>query len=167
LYTRAVGPALHQRRNAHRAGGRAGDPEDGKGTSTEEAQGKPESIPICRFLAARQITAWIAQTFHVAYSDRGVRDLLHRIGASYHKATGFWKADPDKQDAFIRKYERHKAEASGQKTRRYFVDACHPVWEVEMLYCCWLLVGQRLLVGVGGGRNRLNILGAYCPDDRE
>ena len=36
-----------------------------------------------------------------------------------------------------------------------------------MLYCCWLLVGQRLLVGVGGGRKRLNILGAYCPDDRE
>src|SRR3954466_7758791 len=36
-----------------------------------------------------------------------------------------------------------------------------------MLYCCWLLVGQRLLVGVGGGRKRLNILGAYCPDDQE
>jgi hypothetical protein len=39
----------------------------------------------------------------------------------------------------------------------------HPVWGVELLYCCWLLVGQRWLVGVGGGRKRLNILGAYCP----
>ena len=47
------------------------------------------------------------------------------------------------------------------------MDACHPVWGVEMLYCCWLLVGQRFLVGVGGGRKRLNILGAYCPDDQE
>ncbi len=36
-----------------------------------------------------------------------------------------------------------------------------------MLYCCGLLVGQRLLVGVGGGRKRVNILGAYCPDDHE
>ena len=36
-----------------------------------------------------------------------------------------------------------------------------------MLYYCWLLVGQRFLVGVGGGRKRLNILGAYCPDDHE
>jgi WD40 repeat protein len=36
-----------------------------------------------------------------------------------------------------------------------------------MLYRCWLLVGQRFLVGVGGGRKRLNILGAYCPDDSE
>jgi transposase len=47
------------------------------------------------------------------------------------------------------------------------VDACHPVWGVEMLYRCWLLVGQRFLVGVGGGRKRLNILGAYCPEDHE
>ena len=38
---------------------------------------------------------------------------------------------------------------------------------MELLYCCWLLVGQRFLVGVGGGRKRLNILGGYCPDDHE
>jgi transposase len=29
------------------------------------------------------------------------------------------------------------------------------------------LRGQRLKVGVGGGRKRLNILGAYCPQDQE
>jgi transposase len=38
---------------------------------------------------------------------------------------------------------------------------------VELLYCCWLPVGQRFLVGVGGGRKRLNIPGGYCPDDHE
>src|SRR5262249_41800705 len=68
---------------------------------------------------------------------------------------------------FLRTHERQKQQADGRKTRRYFVDACHPVWGVELLYCCWLLVGQRLLVGVGGGRKRLNILGAYCPDAQE
>ncbi len=36
-----------------------------------------------------------------------------------------------------------------------------------MLYCCWLLVGQRHYVGVGSGRKRLNILGAYSPDDHD
>jgi transposase len=36
-----------------------------------------------------------------------------------------------------------------------------------MLYRCWLLVGQRFLVGVGGGRNRRNVLGAFSPDDHE
>jgi hypothetical protein len=36
-----------------------------------------------------------------------------------------------------------------------------------LVFCCWLLIGQRFLVGVGSGRKRLNILGAYCPDDQE
>ena len=36
-----------------------------------------------------------------------------------------------------------------------------------MVFYCWLLAGQRFEVGVGGGRKRLNILGAYCPDDQE
>jgi len=36
-----------------------------------------------------------------------------------------------------------------------------------VVFCCWLLAGQRFEVGVGGGRKRLNILGAYCPDDME
>jgi transposase len=121
-----------------------------------------------RFLTAQQIGDWIEETFHVRYTPRGVRDLLHRIGVSYHKATGFfWKADPDKQEEFLRTYERHKREIQGQETRRYFVDACHPVWGLGLLYSCWLLVGQRFLVGVGGGRKRLNILGAYCPEDHE
>jgi transposase len=66
----------------------------------------------------------------------------------------------------VREYRRHRREA-GPGTRRYFVDACHPVWGLESLYCCWLLVGQRHYVGVGSGRERLNILGAYCPDDHD
>jgi transposase len=66
----------------------------------------------------------------------------------------------------VRKYRRHRREA-GPRTRRYFVDACHPVWGLELLYCCWLLVGQRHYVGVGSGRKRLNILGAYSPDDHD
>jgi transposase len=127
-----------------------------------------EEVATGRFLTAQQICDWVEQTFRVAYSARGMRGLLHRSGVSYHKATGFfWKADPAKQEAFLQTHARQKRQADGRKTRRYFVDACHPVWGVELLYCCWLLVGQRFLVGVGGGRKRLNILGAYCPDDQE
>jgi transposase len=66
----------------------------------------------------------------------------------------------------VRKYRRHRREA-GPTTRRYFVDACHPVWGLDLLYCCWLMVGQRHHVGVGSGRKRLNILGAYSPDDHD
>src|SRR3954452_15792476 len=119
------------------------------------------------FHNAEQIRTWIEATFGVSYSASGVKDLLRRIGASFHKVSGFFgKADVEEQKKFVRKHRRHKREA-GPKTRRYFVDACHPVWGVGLLYSCWLLVGQRLYVGVGNGRKRLNILGAYCPDDHD
>src|SRR3954470_22502823 len=119
------------------------------------------------FLNADQIRTWVGATFGVAYSISGLKDLLRRAGASYHKVSGFfWKADAEEQRRWVRKHRRHKREA-GPGTRRYFVDACHPVWGVGLLYPCWLLVGQRFHVGVGSGRKRLNILGAYCPDDHD
>jgi transposase len=119
------------------------------------------------FHNAEHVRTWVQETLGVAYSLTGIKDLLRRIGASYHKVSGFfWKADVEEQKKFMRKHRRHKREA-GPETRRYFVDACHPVWGVDLLYSCWLLVGQRLYVGVGSGRKRLNILGAYCPDDHD
>src|SRR5512135_797287 len=124
-------------------------------------------IQTGRFHHARQIADWIEQIFHVHSSASGIKALLRRIGASSHKVSGFFgRADRKKQKAFVRKYRRHRRQA-GPTTRRYFVDACHPVWGLGLLYSCWLLVGQRFYVGVGDGRKRLNILGAYCPDDHD
>src|SRR4051794_12801487 len=124
-----------------------------------------------RFRSSDQIRHWVESSFGVRYSSTGIKDLLRRIGVSYHKVTGFlWKADPDKQHAFVERVARHKREArrpGAPRTRRYYVDACHPIWGLDLVYSCWLLVGQRLLVGMGSGRKRLNILGAYCPDDHE
>src|SRR4029077_17226536 len=85
--------------------------------------------------------------------------------------SGFlWKADPDKQHAFVKRIARHQREAKrpdAPRTRRYYADAGHPVWGLDLVYACWLLVGQRFLAGMGSGRKRLNILGALCPDDLE
>jgi transposase len=145
-----------------------GDP--GKLTPRQVETLKQE-IHTGRFHNSDQIRLWVAETFQVSYSPSGIKDLLRRIGASYHKVTGFfWKADPEKQRCFVRKYKRHKAEVKEKGTlrvRRYCIDACHPIWGLDLVYRCWLLVGQRFLVGVGNGRQRLNILGAYCPDDHE
>src|SRR3954470_1451118 len=145
-----------------------GDP--GKLTPHQVQQLKDEVARGC-FRNSDQIRHWIEKATGVDYSSSGVKDLLKRIGVSYHKVTGFlWKANPDKQEAFVKKYKRQKAKARRQEaghTRRYFVDACHPVWGLSLVFSCWLLVGQRFLVGMGSGRKRLNVLGAYCPDDQE
>src|SRR3954470_7594052 len=145
-----------------------GDP--GKLTPSQIEQLKAKVSTGC-FRNSDQIRDWIKSTFAASYSSSGVKDLLKRIGVSYHKVTGFlWKADPDKQRAFVKRVARHQREAKrpgAPRTRRYYVDACHPVWGLDLVFCCWLLLGQRFLVGMGSGRKRLNILGAYCPDDHE
>src|SRR5262245_47132186 len=96
-----------------------------------------------------------------------MRKLLKRLGCSFHKVSAFlFKADPDKQQQFIDEYEQDKQKVQADKWRRYFVDGVHPLYGLEVVFYCWLLTGQRFELGVGGGRKRLNILGAY-PDDRE
>jgi len=145
-----------------------GDP--GNLTPNQIAQLKTQVSTGC-FRNSDQIRHWIEATFGVRYSSTGVKELLKRIGVTYHKVSGFlWKGDPDKQHAFVKRIARHQREAQRQdapRTRRYYVDACHPIWGLDLVYCCWLLLGQRFLVGMGSGRKRLNILGAYCPDDHE
>jgi transposase len=124
-----------------------------------------QEIAKGQFRTARQIADWIEKRFQVRYSESGVKELLKRIKVSYHKVTGFlWKADAVAQEEWLDDY---RCDPVGPSIRRYFVDACHPVWGVEMIFSCWLLIGQRFHVKVGSGRARLNILGAYCPEDHE
>src|SRR5262249_7622467 len=103
-----------------------GDP--GNLTASQIAQLKAQVSTGC-FRNSNQIRHWVESTFGVCYSSTGIKDLLKRIGVSYHKVTGFlWKANPDKQHGFVKRVARHKRAAKGPgapRTRRYYVDACH------------------------------------------
>jgi transposase len=110
----------------------------------------------------------VDKTFAKQFSPSGMRKLLQRLGCSFHKVSAFlFKADPAKQQEFIQEYEQDKPKVQTEGWRRYFLDGVHPLYGLEVIFYCWLLAGQRFEVGVGGGRKRLNILGAYCPDDQE
>src|SRR3954462_5708173 len=103
------------------------------------------------FHNAEQVRTWVEATFGVAYSISGLKDLLRRAGASYHKVSGFFgKTDVEEQRRWVRKHRRHKREA-GPGTRRYFVDACHPVWGVGLPYSC-LAAGRPAVPRRGGQR---------------
>jgi transposase len=54
------------------------------------------------FHNAEQVRAWIEEQFGVSYSTSGVKDLLHRIGASYHKVSGFFLEGGPGQAAPVR-----------------------------------------------------------------
>jgi hypothetical protein len=61
-----------------------------------------QEISTGRFHNSQQIRLGVEELFGVRYSPSGIRALLRRVGASYHKVTGFlWKADPDKQREFV------------------------------------------------------------------
>jgi len=112
--------------------------------------------------------AFISDTFGKTFSPSGVRKLLKRLGFSFHKVSSFlFKANRGKQEEFVKDYELDKPRVQSDGWRRYFIDGVHPVYGMEVLYYCWLPVGMRMELGVGGGRKRLNILGAFCPDDHE
>ena len=55
-----------------------------------------QEIATGSFHNAEQVRAWIEDHFGVTYSASGVKDLLHRIGARYHKVSGFFlEGGPD------------------------------------------------------------------------
>src|SRR5262249_29085721 len=97
-----------------------------------------------------------------------MRKLLVRLGCSFHKASPFlFKADRAKQEAFVAQYEQDREGAPTAPAGRFFLGGVNPLYGLGVVFYCWLLCGQRFEGGVGGGRKRLNILGAYSPDDCE
>src|SRR6478609_4811238 len=71
-----------------------------------------QEIATGAFHNAEQVRTWVQETWGVAYSISGLKDLLRRIGASYHKVSGFFgKADVQEQKDGVRKDRRRKREA--------------------------------------------------------
>jgi transposase len=55
------------------------------------------------------IRQWIEKQYQVKYAERGIRQLLYRLGFSYTKPTyTLAKADPEKQEAFKQEFEEIK-----------------------------------------------------------
>jgi transposase len=63
-----------------------GDP--GHLTPGQIAQPKAKVSTGC-FRSSDQVREWIKSALSVSYSSSGVKDLLKRVGVSYHKVTGF------------------------------------------------------------------------------
>jgi transposase len=111
-----------------------GDPGKLSGRQVDQLK---EKVGTGCFRSSAQVRQWLQDTFGVSYTPSGVRDLLRRVGVSYHKVTGFlWKADPAKQKDFLGKHHRQKAQARRARAtaRRYYVDACHPVWGLDLVF---------------------------------
>lgn len=71
-----------------------------------------EQVQGGTFRAAKQARQWIAENFAVKYSLTATKELLRRLGATYHRTTPFlFKADPEEQKKFA---SLSATEAEGQ-----------------------------------------------------
>jgi transposase len=60
-----------------------------------------EQVEAGCFRTAKQARHWIAENCGVRYSLTATKELLRRLGATYHRTTPFlFKADPEKQKKF-------------------------------------------------------------------
>lgn len=118
---------------------------------------------------AHEVAAFVKARFEVEYSDRGMQSLLRRKGYRHIKTRLVpGKVDAAKQQEqreFLQEYEALKADL-GPTDRVYHVDGVHPTHNVKITYV-WTKKGTRRRIKSTTGRKRYNILGAYCPDDRE
>lgn len=82
-------------------------------------------IHLC--LTAKQVAHYVQETWLVSYSERGITQLLHRLGFVYKKPKLpiLDKADTERQSVFVEEYrKRHEAKKTVDRT--YFMDATHP-----------------------------------------
>lgn len=115
---------------------------------------------------AAQVIAWVEKQFGVSYTVRGMHTLLKRLGFTYKKNRLMpGKADPEAQRQFVLWFEKVRAEL-GPEDRIYFGDAVHAKHNAEAGYA-WSESGKPHLIPTNTGRQRYNILGAYCTQTHE
>lgn len=115
---------------------------------------------------ADQVIAWVEKRFGVSYKLRGMHTLLKRLGFTYKKNRLVpSRADPEAQRQFVSWFKKVRA-ALGPEDRIYFGDAVHVKHNAEAGYA-WSESGHPHLIPTNTGRQRYNILGAYCTQTHE
>lgn len=111
------------------------------------------------FLDVGPIQSYVLERFSVYYSDSGMRELLHRLGFTYKKASHApGKVDEAKQRAFIAMLTELMKEKE-HDSPVLFMDAVHPSYNSMPAYG-WIVKGERLEISASTGRDRVNINGA-------
>ncbi len=118
------------------------------------------------YVSAVQIAIWIEDKYNIYYSISGIQKLLKKMKFTYKKNRLIpSKADPKKQEEFIKWFNKKHAEL-GEHDRIYFGDAAHPKHNAEVS-TSWSEIGNPHLILSNTGRKRFNILGAYCTQTHE
>jgi transposase len=114
----------------------------------------------------KEIQSFLSLSVSVDYSISGLQKLLHRIGFSYqtiHKLPG--KCPVDAQKEWVKNFE-HKLATKLPNEVILFVDSVHPSHNTKYSKI-WTQKGKPRYIESNTGRDRLNICGAYDPDNQK
>jgi transposase len=120
-----------------------------------------EHLQEITYLYVKDICQYVKRTYGVCYSISGMTKWLRGHNFCYKKTHGIpAKADKQRQEAFIRHYNRLKKKA-GEKEPIYFADSVHPQHQTQLTYG-WILKGVRKEIATTAKQKRLNIIGGIC-----
>jgi transposase len=144
------------------------DHHKGKSSFLSEAQMNTlcAHIAVNLYTSSKPIIAHIKSEYGIAYTESGVKNLLHRMGFVYKKPKHVpCKADAEKQEEFIKQYEQLKQDKQPED-HILFMDGCHPMHNSQPAYG-WIKKGEEKGLPSNTGRNRVNINGAYHIEKHE
>lgn len=108
---------------------------------------------------AKGVCAYVKEKYGVEYTIAGMTNWLIRNGFVYKKPKQIpGKIDPEKQEAFIRKYEELK-NTSTKGEEILFVDEVHPEYQSQRAYG-WILKGETKTLGTTAKQERVHFIGA-------
>ena len=109
---------------------------------------------------SKELVNHIEITYGIIYTHDAVKKLLHRLCFVFKKPKHVpGKADPAKQEQFIKEYEQLKG-SKKPEDNLFFVDAVHPLHNSQPAYG-WIKKGKEKGLQSNTGRARININGAY------
>jgi len=138
---------------------------NGKLTLTEISQLKTylnENI----ILTVRQIIDYVKHYFGTTYSLSGMKDLLHALNFSYKQLSLFpSKADIEQQKQFVLAFEQLNQNFT-EDEEIVFIDGIHPQHNTKSSKA-WIEKGTEKYLPTNTGRQRLNLNGAYNPNNQD
>jgi transposase len=111
------------------------------------------------YVRVQEICTYVKSTYGIVYTVSGMTFWLKSHGFSYKKPKGTpAKADPVKQEAFIKVYEE-LLKTTPEDEPIFFGDGVHPTMATKITYG-WIKKGTDKLISTTASRTRMNLMGA-------
>jgi transposase len=152
----AVREHVHEYKASHKLKPESGGSEEK--LSKEQSQELTVHLEQYTYLYVKDIVAYVATTFKVAYTIPGMRHWLRRHNFSYKKpAIVPGKADQEQQLQWLAEYEKLRQGLPADETIG-FIDGVHPTHNVQPAFG-WIRTGVRKEIPANSGRARINLSG--------